>query len=232
MNSRVEPVIRNTTGVEIGPGYLCGLAMERLGTEVLHGITISICEEAKIGRVIVRMANVIHFTEGIEDALGKMVPVLFTALARSQLPGDCYVLASIFISHLNEYLCSPSAAILTSLQYSIITTRFCRIIEEVHDVQRLSHEDLIVIKNYFKFWMMSIYGTLLDIALDVLQTKIDSFACADSSRYIAYKCIINELDGLFKDGTLLAENIDRMNIIASIGVKMLHLRFFDESYKV
>ncbi|KAF8488390.1 hypothetical protein BU17DRAFT_72802 [Hysterangium stoloniferum] len=36
------PVIRNPTEVEVGPGYICGLALERIGTKLLYGTKISI----------------------------------------------------------------------------------------------------------------------------------------------------------------------------------------------
>ncbi|KAF8499428.1 hypothetical protein BU17DRAFT_72223 [Hysterangium stoloniferum] len=36
------PVIRNSTDVKVGPGYFCGLAMERIGTKLLYGTKISI----------------------------------------------------------------------------------------------------------------------------------------------------------------------------------------------
>ncbi|KAF8511409.1 hypothetical protein BU17DRAFT_69659 [Hysterangium stoloniferum] len=35
------PVIRNPTDVEVGPGHICGLAMERIGTKLLYGTKIS-----------------------------------------------------------------------------------------------------------------------------------------------------------------------------------------------
>ncbi|KAF8498016.1 hypothetical protein BU17DRAFT_72361 [Hysterangium stoloniferum] len=36
------PVIRNPTDVEVGPGYFCGLKMERIGTKLLYGTKLSI----------------------------------------------------------------------------------------------------------------------------------------------------------------------------------------------
>ncbi|KAF8508314.1 hypothetical protein BU17DRAFT_70866 [Hysterangium stoloniferum] len=36
------PVIRNPTDVEVGPGYFCGLTMERIGTKLLYGTKLSI----------------------------------------------------------------------------------------------------------------------------------------------------------------------------------------------
>ncbi|KAF8495644.1 hypothetical protein BU17DRAFT_103568 [Hysterangium stoloniferum] len=36
------PVIRNPTDVEVGPGYFCGLGMERIGTKLLYGTKLSI----------------------------------------------------------------------------------------------------------------------------------------------------------------------------------------------
>ncbi|KAF8503185.1 hypothetical protein BU17DRAFT_71790 [Hysterangium stoloniferum] len=35
------PVICNPTDVEVGPGHICGLAMERIGTKLLYGTKIS-----------------------------------------------------------------------------------------------------------------------------------------------------------------------------------------------
>ncbi|KAF8499472.1 hypothetical protein BU17DRAFT_72218 [Hysterangium stoloniferum] len=37
-----SPAILNPTDVEVGPGYFCGLAMERIGTKLLYGTKLSI----------------------------------------------------------------------------------------------------------------------------------------------------------------------------------------------
>ncbi|KAF8490592.1 hypothetical protein BU17DRAFT_104135 [Hysterangium stoloniferum] len=42
MTRWAEPVIRNSTDVEVGPGYFCGLALERIGTKLLYDTEMSI----------------------------------------------------------------------------------------------------------------------------------------------------------------------------------------------